>query len=281
MLAAAIIVFREAIEAGLIIGIVMAVTQKVPGRGKWIVGGIVAGLAGAALVAAFAGTLSNAVAGTGTELFNASILALAVCMLAWHNIWMARHGREMAAELRTVGEAVVAGSRSLAALSIVVGIAVLREGSEVVLFLYGIAVSDGSSGLGLLAGGLLGLALGGALSLLTFLGLVKIPPRLIFGVTSKLITFLAAGMASQCVSFLAQAGIVTALGNTAWNTSWLLAETSIPGKVFHTLLGYSEQPSWMQLLVYLATLAVIFTMTRIFVPNRSPLPPTPNSVSHS
>ncbi|MDE2115790.1 MAG: FTR1 family protein, partial [Hyphomicrobiales bacterium] len=262
MLAAAIIVFREAIEAGLIIGIVMAVTRNVPGRSQWIVGGVVSGLAGAGLVAAFAGTLSNAVAGTGTELFNATVLGLAVCMLAWHNIWMARHGRKMATQLRAVGEAVVGGSRSLAALAIVVGIAVLREGSEVVLFLYGIAVSDGSGGLSLLAGGLLGLMLGGSLSLLTYLGLVQIPPRLIFGVTSALITFLAAGMASQCVSFLAQAGIVTALGNTAWNTSWLLSETSIPGKVFHTLFGYSEQPSFMQLIAYLATLAVIFTATR-------------------
>ena len=58
---------------------------------------------------------------------------------------MARHGRELAAELRAAGEAVAAGSKSLAALAVVVAIAVLREGSEVVLFLYGVAAAQGGA----------------------------------------------------------------------------------------------------------------------------------------
>jgi high-affinity iron transporter len=94
MIASLIIVFREVIEAGLIVGIVLAVTSGVPRRGRWVMAGIVTGVAGATLVAVFAGALSNALAGVGQEIFNASILALAVVMLAWHNIWMARHGRK-------------------------------------------------------------------------------------------------------------------------------------------------------------------------------------------
>ena len=160
MLAALIIVFREVFEAGLIVGIVMAVTSGVPGRGWWIGGGVIAGALGACVVALFAGALSEAFEGVGQELFNAAILGVAVVMLTWHNVWMARHGRELAQEMRAAGEAVVSGSKSLAALAVVVGIAVLREGFEVVLFLYGIVAAEGGANIGIFLGGLAGLALG-------------------------------------------------------------------------------------------------------------------------
>ena len=146
MLGALIIVFREVIEAGLIVGIVMAATRGVAGRGRWVSAGIVAGVLGAALVAMFAGAISQAFEGAGQELFNASVLGIAVVMLMWHNAWMARHGREIADEMRTVGTAVSEGAKPLTALAVVVGLAVLREGSEVVLFLYGIFAS-GTSGI--------------------------------------------------------------------------------------------------------------------------------------
>jgi high-affinity iron transporter len=161
MLGALIIVFREVIEAGLIVGIVMAATRGVAGRGRWINIGIGGGVLGAAIVAAFAGVISQAFEGAGQELFNASILGIAVVMLMWHNAWMARHGREIADEMRNVGTAVSEGAKPLTALAIVVGLAVLREGSEVVLFLYGILAS-GTSGSALLVGGVLGIAAGAA-----------------------------------------------------------------------------------------------------------------------
>ena len=191
--------------------------------------GLVAGLLGAALVAAFAGALADAFSGVGQEVFNAGVLALAVVMLAWHNIWMASHGREMAANLRQVGQAVAEGSKSMTALAIVVAVAVLREGSEVVLFLYGIAASGTAGFKDLLIGGMFGLALGCALSLLMFFGLVAIPARHLFAVTTTLITFLAAGMAAQCVVFLQQAGFVTALSGTLWDTSAILPDDIHPG----------------------------------------------------
>src|ERR1019366_6249795 len=129
MLASLIIAFREAMEAGLIVGVVLAATKGVVGRGGWIVGGIAVGVAGASLVAVFAATLSNAFEGAGQEVFTAAILCFAVVMLSWHIIWMSRHARPVAAELREVGQAVRLGQRSLAALAVVVAVAVLREGA--------------------------------------------------------------------------------------------------------------------------------------------------------
>jgi high-affinity iron transporter len=266
VLAALIIVFREVFEAGLIIGIVLAVTSSVPNRNRWIGGGVLAGVLGACLVAAFAGALSQLFAGMGQELFNAAILGIAVIMLTWHNVWMAHHGREMAGELRAVGQAVVDGKKSLLALAVVVGVAVLREGSEVALFLYGVAASDGGSALGLTLGGLIGLALGAAVCLLTYFGLMHVPPRALFATTTALITLLAAGMAAQAVAFLERANWLNSLDTVVWDSAWLLPEKSILGRAMHTLVGYTDQPTQMQLLVYAAVLLMTFLLMRLTGP---------------
>ncbi|HEY5280538.1 MAG TPA: FTR1 family protein [Pseudolabrys sp.] len=262
MLGALIIVFREVIEAGLIVGIVMAATQGVAGRGRWIAIGIGAGVAGAAIVASFAGAISQAFQGSGQELFNACVLAIAVVMLMWHNAWMSRHGREIAAEMRNIGTAVSEGAKPLTALAVVVGLAVLREGSEVVLFLYGI-VASGTSMSALFVGGLLGVACGVAFSALTYFGLLAIPQRYIFAVTSWLIALLAAGMASQSVQFLNNGGVLTALDSTMWDTSGLLSEGSIPGRLLHTMIGYTERPTGMQIIVYVGTLLAMYLLMRV------------------
>jgi high-affinity iron transporter len=259
-----VIVFREVFEAGLIIGIVMAVTSGVVGRGRWIAGGVAAGVLGACIVALFTSGISQLFHGNGQELFNACILGFAVLMLGWHNVWMARHGRELAAEMRAAGEAVVEGSKSLAALAAVVMIAVLREGSEVVLFLYGVAAAEGGASSGMLVGGLIGLILGALVCLLTYLGLVTIPMRYLFAVTSTLIALLAAGMAAQAIAFLEQADILTTLDETVWDTSWFLRDGSFLGRALHTLVGYVDQPTAMQLIVYIATLGIIAVLMKVF-----------------
>jgi len=192
-------------------------------------------------------------------------------MLMWHNAWMARHGRELAQHLRTVGHAVTTGQRPLTAIAIVVGVAVLREGSEVVLFLYGI-VSGGVSQSELLAGGLLGLAGGAAMTALGYYGLLAIPARYIFGVTSVLIALLAAGMASQAVQFLDLAGVLTVLDNPLWDTSALIADGSMAGRVLHALIGYTDQPTGLELIAYAAVLIVSFALMRL-VASRAPSQP--------
>jgi high-affinity iron transporter len=279
VLASLLIVFREVIEAGLIVGIVLAATNGVARRGLWIAGGVGTGVLGACLVAAFAEQLGAMFEGAGQELFNAAILAFAVLMLTWHNVWMAGHGRQMAREMREMGALVSAGQRTLAALAVVVGVAVLREGSEVVLFLYGIAAQGGMSKAAMLAGGGLGLAAGALVSALLYFGLLSIPAHRLFSVTSWLITLLAAGMASQAVLFLQQGGYFEVLTSTVWDTSWLLPENSIVGRLLHTLIGYSDAPNGAQLVVYVATIVAIGVLMRM-VPGKSSLPDAiPTTVS--
>ena len=185
MLASLIVVFREVLEAGLIVGIVLAATNGIAGRGRWIAGGIAAGVLGAVLIAAFAGALADAFEGTGQGVFNATILLVAVVMLGWHILWMSRHGREMARQMKAMGRAVSLGQRSLLALAVVVAVAVLREGAEVVLFLYGIAASTDAGAPSLVAGGALGIGAGALVSVLLYRGLLTIPVRHLFSVTGR------------------------------------------------------------------------------------------------
>ena len=170
-----------------------------------------------------------------------------------------------------MGVAVATGKEPLAALSVVCGVAVLREGSEVVLFLYGVFAAGGTTATGMMAGGTLGLLAGASLSALMYFGLLAIPTRYLFSVTSALITLLAAGLAAQAVAFLQQAGYFEVLTGTLWDTSWFLAEDGVIGRLFHTLIGYTDRPNGAQLAAYLLTATVIVSLMQLQRP-RNPVP---------
>ena len=157
----------------------------------------------------------------------------------------------------------ISGARPLYVLAVVVGLAVLREGSETVLFLYGIAAGGGLSRRladrrrqrsAWPAASRVGAAL--------YLGLLRIPTRRLFTVTSWMVLLLAAGMASQAAGFLVQADLLPPLGDAVWDTSAVLTEDSVLGKALHTLIGYVSRPDGIQILFYLATLCGIWLLTR-------------------
>jgi high-affinity iron transporter len=257
MLAVAIIVSREVLEAALIVSIVMAASVGVAGRTLWVAAGIGVGVCGAGLVAIFAASIADAFQGAGQEVLNAGVLLLAVCMLGWHNLWMARHARQMADEAKDIGRQVAAGTRPLAALTLIAGVAVLREGSEIVLFVYSVAASSHDGPLVMLAGGLIGLAGGIVVGVILYYGLLRIPVHRLFAVTGWMVLLLAAGLAAQAAGFLVQADLLPPLGDQIWNTSFLLSEESIVGKTLHTLVGYVARPAGIQIIAYVFVLLAI------------------------
>jgi len=129
----------------------------------------------------------------------------------------------------------------------------------------------GTSKTAMLAGGGLGLGAGSLVSALLYFGLLAIPTHRLFSVTSWLITLLAAGMASQAILFLQQGGYFEVLTSTVWDTSRLLSEGSIAGRLLHTLIGYSDAPNGAQLIVYVATILAISVLMRM-VPGKRTLP---------
>jgi high-affinity iron transporter len=277
MLATLLLVFREVLEAALIVSIVAAATRGVAGRGRWIGAGLAAGVLGATVVALFASGIADAMSGMGQEWFNAAVLLAAVAMIGWHVVWMARHGRELAAQMQFIGREVSVGHRPLTALLVVVAIAVLREGSEVVLFGYGMLAGGSTTG-ALVAGGALGIAAGTAVGFALYFGLLRIPMRHFFSATNGLLVLLAAGLASAAAGYLVQADALPPLVDTLWDSSWLLTDESLVGRTLHVLIGYTAQPSGVQIVFYAATVALLLLGMRL---SRLPAPTPAPRLSQS
>jgi len=144
-----------------------------------------------------------------------------------------------------------------------------------VLFLFGISSSSGVSRAALAAGCLLGLAAGAAAGWLIYAGLLRIPVRRLFSVTSWLILLLAAGMAGQLARVLIQADLLPALVSPLWDTSSWVPDDSVLGTLFRALLGYTAQPTATQVIFYVAALALIwFAMQRAGTSGQRGLRPT-------
>ena len=264
-----LLVFREVLEAALIVTIVAAATRGVTRRGWFIGGGIGLGVLGAVLVAAFAGVIAEAASGFGQEIFNAGVLLAAVLMIGWHVVWMSGHARELAQQMKAVGSAVQTGASSLGLLLAVVALAVLREGSEIVLFLYGMMA--GGAGGGLLPGLALGIAAGVTVGFALYFGLLRIPLRYFFTATNWMLVLLASGLASSAARYLVQGNLLPAWGNQLWDSSWLLSNGSVLGKTLHILIGYDAIPSGMQVVFYVVTLLLL--VTGMQWSNRKPIKP--------
>ncbi len=256
MLSALIIVFREVLEAALVVGIVCAATRGVRGRNAMVGAGIGLGIGGALLVALAADAIAGLASGMGQEVFNALVLIAVVVLLSGHILWMTTHGEQLARDANAAGEAVRSGMRPPRILVALVGLALLREGSEVVLFLHGIA-AGGSSIAEMATGSALGVLLGVLAGAALYGGLLGIPSRHLFAVSTVLLTLLAAGMAAQAAKYLIQADYLPSWGYL-WDTGWLLSNDSVLGTLLATLVGYEAEPAGMQVLFYAVVVIAMF-----------------------
>lgn len=271
MLSTTIIIFREMLEIALILGVVLAATRDLHGRMRWILGGIAAGLAGSGLVAFSAEAIANSMAGSGQEMFNAIILLTAVVMIGWTLVWVRRHAREMTAHFREVGKKVGEGRLPFYSLSVIVGLAILREGSEMVMFIYA-ALATGQSVASVVAGSALGGFLGLIAGIMLYLGLIKMSAKYMLNFTSWVLLLLVSGLAAHSAGYLTAAGYFETMSEPLWDTSWLLSEASLLGQTLHTLIGYIEQPTLIQVIFYVVTFVSLGWLSmRISAPAKAPV----------
>jgi len=262
MLSTLIIVFREVLEAMLVVGIATAAAREAQIAVRWIYGGIAGGLIAAVVVALFADMLSASMQGMGQEVLNAAVLIAAALMMAWTAIWMGKHGREMSQKIRQTCQDVQGRGTAKLVLSMVVGLAVAREGSEVVLFLYGVAAAGDAGASGMLVGGAAGMLLGIVVALGLYQSLIHVPLRYVFLVVTYLIMLLAAGMASQGVAWLVMIDMLPAWGQPIWNSSGFISEHGIIGQLLHALMGYDDRPSGMQAFTFASVLLLTWAAIR-------------------
>ncbi len=263
MLSTLIIVFREVLEAMLVVGIATAAAREVNIGTRWIYAGMFGGLCAALVVALFAELIANSMQGMGQELFNASVLLTAAFLMSWTAIWMGKQGREISSRIKQVCKQKSSNRSTAWILATIVGLAVAREGSEVVLFLHGVAASENGGVVNMLSGAAIGLVLGVSVAILLYRSLIHLPIRHVFSVITFLIVLLAAGMASQGVAYLVMIDELPALGQSIWNTSSVVPEQSILGQLLHALMGYDDRPSGMQALTFLTVFSLTWLAIRL------------------
>jgi len=263
LLSTAIIVFREILEISLIIGVLLAATKGLRGRGPLVLGGLGAGILGSIIIAFFAETISNAAEGMGQELFNAIVLLAAALLIGWTVIWMRRYGRTLKLHFEKVGGEVIRGEKPLYTLAVVVALSVLREGSEIVLFTYGIMAS-GVNIYAISIGAMAGLISGTAVGVALYYGLVRISPRDLFSITGWMLILLASGMVSQAIGLLQMGDFIPVLLPNVWDSSRILSEQSFLGGVLHVLIGYSARPSIIQVIGYIFTFGIIAVILKYY-----------------
>ncbi|HEX2519058.1 MAG TPA: FTR1 family protein [Castellaniella sp.] len=262
----AFIVWRESIEALLVVGILYAWLRTSPDgrRGlPWLWGGVGAGLLLAGALALVLLGVASWLSDRGQEWFQ-SLMALAACALVVQMVvWMRQHGRGLKRELES-GASREIHQQHWWGLLVLVMIAVAREGSETVVFLYGTVLSSKDAG-DVAAMVLAGLG-GFAVALLTFwllqLGGRIITWRRFFRVTEVLLLLLASSLLVSATDRLISLDVLPALMDPVWDSSWLLGTEHGLGKILADFVGYRAAPALSQLLIWLAYWGVVLWLLR-------------------
>jgi high-affinity iron transporter len=247
MLSAVIIILREVLEAALIVSILLAVSYRLGLSRRWSIPGIGFGVLLAAVLAWFTGDISEAAEGAGQELMNGLLLTLMVILTAMVCRLIARiNGKELDSDVNRQ-------AKNLFVL--IVLIAVCREGSEVLIFAYGLSFSpDGF--LPLLIGCSLGAGIGASVGAIFYYLLVHLSRPVMLKLSIALFVLIAAGLSSQIALNLIQAGWLPSQ-MPLWDSSALLPEDAVIGQMLYALVGYEATPTMIQVGFYIITAALL------------------------
>ena len=272
MLNALVIVWRESLEAMLVIGILAAWSTgrgggHTTGAGLWR--GVAAGLALAlALAAVMQGTLGS-LSDRGQEIFQALLILFAAVLMTQMVLWMRRHARGLRREMESALDR-AAERRGAWGIAAVAAVAVAREGSETVIFLQGIASGVGWSAL--LPSALAGVALAGITACAAARGLRFLPQQKVLRVSANLLLLFASGMLVLGTDRLIGLEWIPPGPDPLWNTSALLDDGSGVGKWLANLFGYRARPAAADVLVFFGFWALM--VAQRWWPRRTPQQPS-------
>lgn len=238
LLTSVIIVLREVLEAALIISVLLALSNTLPLSRRWAGWGVVFGLLGAVVYAGNMAAVSDWFDGVGQEVVNALMqLAIYCCLMLFTVLFSRRRGQTPP------------NHKVLPRLMIVsVSLAIMREGSEILIYLSSFT-SAPELLQPILLGGMVGAGIGISIGVLAFYLLLNVnrawSPHISIGV----LALIAAGMAGQATLLLIQADWLP-MQSPLWDSSAWLAEDSVTGQLMYALIGYEATPTPIQALAY-------------------------------
>jgi len=264
----AFIVWRESVEALLVVGILYSWLRATPGSSgalRWLWGGVAGGLALALALALVLLGISSWLTDAGQEWFQA-IMGLAACGLVVQMVlWMRTHGRSLKRELES-GASEQIRQANWWGLFVLVMIAVGREGSETVVFLYGMIAAGDTAGQAwsLALAGFLGFLVALATFWALQLGGRLLTWRRFFKFTEIILLLLAGALLVNGLDHLISLGVLPTLVDPVWDTSRLLDDSHGLGKILADFAGYRAYPALSEVLIWLAYwVLVLYSLRRL------------------
>jgi high-affinity iron transporter len=248
---ALIIVWRESLEAMLVIGVLLAWIARQPQPAplrRWLWLGALAGLVLAGLLGVATFLVRDQLQGQLLEAFQVGMVLFAAALIVQMVLWMRRHGRAMRQELEQRAQ------RAPGALGIatVTALAVAREGAETVVFLYGLGLQSGAAGLaGQLGAAGIGLLLAAATAWIVARGARFLSYRLLFRISETLLLLIAASLLANGIDHMIAMDWLPPLLDPVWDTSAVLDDSSGPGRILADFLGYRARPCATLLAAYI------------------------------
>ncbi|MGW2321962.1 iron uptake transporter permease EfeU [Streptomyces sp. NPDC001680] len=250
---------REGLEAGLIVSILVATLVRAEARSRlpqvWT--GVLAAIAVAMSFGAVLTFTAASMPQTAQEAFGGILSVIAVAFVTAMVFWMRRSARSLSGELKEkVTGALAMGSGVLILTSF---LAVGREGLETALFLWTTARAAGESA-GPLTGAGIGLVLAAGLCWGLYRRVLKINLTKFFTATGAVLIVIAAGVLGYGLRDLQEGGVLP--GKTAYAVD--LASSVDAGSWYSTLiqgvLNLTPTMTWLQVVAYVAYLAVVMTL---------------------
>jgi len=245
LISSVIIVLREVLEAALLLSILLATSQRIRLRKRWLGLSLIIGLAGALIYANSLAAVSELFEGMGQEIVNTG-MQLGVCasLIVTVFLFAQRHERLEAH-----------GFLLPVSMAIAVALATAREGSEIYLYVSGfLRVQDIAMSVGI--GSITGAGIGFSIGVLFYYLLLALPRQRCYWIAIGLLGLAAANMCSQAILLLIQADWLQ-VEAPLWDTSSLISESSVPGQLLYALVGYEATPSAFEAGGYLLSLLAV------------------------
>lgn len=270
----AFIVWRESVEALLVVGILHAWLAHTPGAGaarRWLWGGVAAGLV-MALALALALYSAQSLLLDWQEQLQTLMVLVAAALIVQMVLWMRAHGRTLKRDLEQ-DLSRRAATRNWWGVALLAALAIAREGSEAVVFLYGTLSAAPGAGLpSMLLAALAGLAAALATFALLQLGGRVLNWRQFFRATEVLLLLLAGALVVTALEKLQALEWLPPLVDGVWDSSWLLPDMGRAGGVLAALAGYRAQPSLMTVLGLTGYWLLMAVLLRRSTPAAAPVP---------
>lgn len=254
--AAAVLVFREGLEAALILAILLGYLRRLGHLElrRYVWSGVGAACALTILFVLVLQAVGAEFESPAKEIYEGVTALIAVAMVTYMTFWMASQGRKMKGELEEgIRHSLAKGAAW--GVFVLAFMTVMREGVETGLFLS--AAAFASSGMAILVGGVVGLLLALAVAVAIYAAGIRLDLRVFFKVAGVLLVVFGAAMLRGGVHEFEEVGLISPIVEHVWDTGGVLSDESGVGGILHALVGYTASPSVTQIIAFVGYYVVV------------------------